>query len=76
MNPEETFCPNRACSARRHGAKAIFACISISETSGTALYRIPKPQQDFGRVVTLLGHGCPVQVIVAAGSLQRRADGL
>jgi hypothetical protein len=45
---------------------------TFSETSGTARYRIKKPPQDFVRVVTLLGHGCPVQAIVAAFELDER----
>jgi transposase-like protein len=86
MNPEETFCPNSACSARGqvgqgnirvHSRKERrYRCMTchktFSETSGTALYGIKKPHQDFIRVVTLLGHGCPVQAIVAAFELDER----
>jgi hypothetical protein len=36
------------------------------------LYGIKKPHRDFVRVVTLLGHGCPVQAIVAAFALDER----
>jgi len=86
MNPEATFCPNSACSARGqvgqgnirvHSLKERrYRCMTcnrtFSETSGTALYRIKKPHQDFMRVVTLLGHGCPMQAIVAAFELDER----
>jgi len=86
MNPQETFCPNSDCSARGQlGQSNIrvhswkerrYRCTAcdktFSETSGTALYRIKKPQQDFVRVVTLLGYGCPVQAIVAAFGLDER----
>jgi transposase-like protein len=86
MNPEETFCPNSACSARGqvgqgnirvHSLKeGRYRCLTcnrtFSETSGTILYRIKKPHQDVIRVVTLLGHGCPVQAIVAAFELDER----
>jgi transposase-like protein len=86
MNPQETFCPNLACSARGqvgqgnirvHSIKERrYRCTSCGqtfrETSGTALYGIKKAPQDFTRVVTLLGHGCPVQAIVAAFELDER----
>jgi transposase-like protein len=86
MNPEATFCPNSACSARGqvgqgnirvHSLKERrYRCMTcnrtFSETSGTALYQIKKPHQDYIRVVTLLGHGCPVQAIVAAFELDER----
>lgn len=86
MNPQERFCPNLACSARGqvgqgnirvHSLKERrYRCTScnqtFSETSGTALYGIKKPQPDFVRVVTLLGHGCPVQAIVVAFELDER----
>lgn len=86
MNPQERFCPNLACSARGqvgqgnirvHSLKdRRYRCTScnqtFSETSGTALYGIKKPHQDFVRVVTLLGHGCPVQAIVAAFEIDER----
>lgn len=86
MNPQATFCPNPACSARGqvgqgnirvHSVKeGRYRCMTchktFSETSGTARYGIKKPPQDFTRVVTLLGHGCPVQAIVAAFGLDER----
>jgi transposase-like protein len=86
MNLQETFCPNLACSARGqigqgnlrvHSPKEQrYRCMTcgktFSETSGTALSGIKKPHPDFGRVVTLLGHGCPVQAIVAAFELDER----
>jgi transposase-like protein len=86
MNPQVTFCPNLACSARGqvgqgnirvHSLKdRRYRCTTchktFSETKGTALYGIKKAQPDFVRVVTLLGHGCPVQAIVAAFELDER----
>lgn len=86
MNPQERFCPNLACSARGqvgqgnirvHSLKERrYRCTTcnqtFSETSGTAVYGIKKSHQDFVRVVTLLGHGCPVQAIVAAFELDAR----
>jgi transposase-like protein len=86
MNPQETCCPNPECSARGqvgqgnirvHSWKERrYRCMTcdktFSETSGTALYGIKKSHQDFTRVVTWLGHGCPVQAIVAAFGLDER----
>jgi transposase-like protein len=86
MNPQATFCPNRACSARGqvgqgnirvHSLKERrYRCMecgqTFSETKGTALYEVRKLHQDFVRVVTLLGHGCPVQAIVAAFDVDER----
>lgn len=86
MNPQEIFCPNLACSARGQVGQGNFVCIdqregryrcttcgqTFRETSGTALYGIKKAHQDFTRMVTLLGHGCPAQAIVAAFELDER----
>lgn len=86
MNPQETFCPNLSCSARGQVGQGNIRVHSIKEgryrcttcgqtfreTSGTALYGIKKSHQDFVRVVTLLGHGCPVQAIVTAFELDER----
>ncbi len=86
MNPQETFCPNSTCSARGQVGQDNIRVHSMKErryrcetcnktfsaTSGTALYGIKKAHQDFTRVVTLLGHGCPVQAIVAAFELDER----
>lgn len=45
---------------------------TFSQTSGTAFYRLKKPQAEFVKVVTLLAYGCPVQAIVAAFEVDER----
>jgi transposase-like protein len=45
---------------------------TFSESKGTSFYRVHKPHELFVWVVTLLAHGCPVQAIVAAFSLDER----
>ena len=80
MDPTTTFCPNRNCPARGqtgqgnigiHSQKEQrFICHecqkTFSATKGTALYRLHTAAETVSLVVTLLAHGCPVQVIVAA----------
>jgi transposase-like protein len=86
MNPHEQFCPNPAChaSGRTDGSNIVihepkrqrYKCTccgrTFSETQGTSVYRLKKPSELFTLVVTLLVHGCPVQAIVAAFSLDAR----
>lgn len=86
MNPQEVFCPNLACSARgqkgqgnirvhsvtEHRYRCLTCNKTFSETRGTAGYGIKKRQSEFVQVITLLGHGCPVQAIVAAFGLDER----
>lgn len=86
MNPQEIFCQNEACSARGqtgrgnikvHSRKERrYRCTTcgktFSETTGTAMYNIKKAPQLFEWVVSLLGHGCPVQAIVATFGLDER----
>ncbi len=86
MNPHEQFCHNRACRAygrkgeghivihsqrgKRYRCKRCRA--TFSATKGTAFYRLHKPRELVLTVVTLLAHGCPLQAIVAAFSLDER----
>ncbi|MGC9458163.1 MAG: transposase, partial [Halothiobacillaceae bacterium] len=86
MNPHTVFCPNSTCSAsgqldqgniRIHSRKEKrYRCTvcgkTFSETAGTAMYGVKKDHETFTCVVTLLGHGCPVQAIVAAYGLDER----
>ena len=84
MNPQIQLCPNPSCQARGqdgeieiHSRKEQrYRCKrcgrTFSETYGTALYRVKKPEQVFVWVVTLLAYGCPVQAIVAAFGLDER----
>lgn len=86
MNPQQQFCPNVGCHAsgrvgggnivihsqkqRRYKCKCCGK--TFSETHGTSLYRVKKASELFVLVVTLLSHGCPVQAIVVAFSLDER----
>ncbi len=86
MNPHERFCHNRDCWAYgRKGEGHIvihshkekrYRCKrcrrTFSQTKGTALYRLHKPQELVFVVLTLLAYGSPVQAIVAAFSLDER----
>lgn len=86
MNPHEQFCHNEKCRAYgREGEGHIvihsqkeqrYQCKrcsrTFSATKGTALYRMHKPKELVFTVITLLAHGCPLQAIVAAFSLDER----
>lgn len=86
MNPREQFCHNRDCRAYgRKGEGHIvihsqkeerYRCkrcrATFSATKGTAFYRVHKSRELVLTVVTLLAHGCPLQAIVAAFSLDER----
>lgn len=86
MNPHEQFCPNVRChaSGRTGGHNIVihsrtqrrYTCTccgkTFSETHGTSVYRLKKSSELFTLVITLLVHGCPVQAIVAAFSLDAR----
>lgn len=86
MDPHAQFCPNLACSARgKVGADNIrihcradqrYYCrlckTRFTETAHTMFFGLHHPQSLVGLVVTLLGHGCPIQAIVVAFGLDER----
>jgi len=86
MNPQEQFCHNQNCWAYgRKGEGHIvihshkekrYRCKrcrhTFSQTKGTALYRLHKPQELVFVVLTLLAYGSPIQAIVAAFGLDER----
>jgi transposase-like protein len=86
MDPRQAFCANPDCSARgRLGQGNVkvhshkerrFRCSACGKTfaatSGTPFFRLHKDQSLFLCVITLLTHGCPLQAIVVAFSLDER----
>ena len=86
MNPQKQFCHNQTCWAYgRKGEEHIvihshkekrYRCKrcrrTFSQTKGTALYRLHKPQELVFVVLTLLAYGSPIQAIVAAFGLDER----
>lgn len=86
MNPQERFCHNRDCWAYgRKGEGHIvihshkekrYRCKrcgrTFTQTKGTALYRLHKPQELLFVVLTLLAYGSPIQAIVAAFDIDER----
>ena len=86
MNPQKQFCHNQNCWAYgRKGEGHIvihshkekrYRCKrcgrTFSQTKGTALYRLHKPQELVFVVLTLLAYGSPIQAIVAAFGLDER----
>ncbi len=86
MNPQKQFCHNQDCWAYgRKGEEHIvihshkekrYRCKrcrrTFSQTKGTALYRLHKPQELVFVVLTLLAYGSPIQAIVAAFGLDER----
>ena len=86
MNPQEQFCHNRDCWAYGRQGEGHIVIHSQKEkrcrckrcgwtfsvTKGTTFYRIHKPRELVLTVLTLLGHGCPLQAIVAAFGLDER----
>src|SRR5512135_1233703 len=87
MDPQDQFCHNPDCPARgqlglgnirMHSKKERrYRCTTcgrtFAETRGTPFYRLKKTADLVTLVLTLLGHGCPLQAIVAA-LRARRAD--
>ena len=80
MDPQTVFCPNTACMASGRSSQGNISVHSqadrrykcsvcgktFAETKGTPFYRAHKDHDEVRLVITLLGHGCPVQAIVAA----------
>jgi transposase-like protein len=86
MDPQAQFCHSPDCPARGqlgldnirvHSRKERrYRCTvcdrTFAETRDTPLYRLKKPVELVTIVLTLLGHGCPLQAIVAAFGLDER----
>jgi transposase-like protein len=86
MDPQTQYCHNPDCPARGqvglgnirvHSRKERrYRCTTCDRTfvatRGTPFYRLETPPETVTIVLTLLGHGCPVQAIVAAFSLDER----
>jgi transposase-like protein len=86
MDPPSQFCHNLDCTARgRLGLGNIlvhsrkeqrYRCSvcgrTFADTRDTPSYRLKKSVDLFTVVIALLGHGCPVQAIVAAYGLDER----
>src|SRR5512142_2120756 len=86
MDPQDPFCHNPDCPARgqlglgnirMHSKKERrYRCTTcgrtFAETRGTPFYRLKKTADLVTLVLTLLGHGCPLQAIVAAFGLDER----
>ena len=86
MDPQTVFCPNPDCPARGqvgegnigiHSQKEHrYCCRVCSQTfaarKGTAFYRLRTAEETVTLVLTLLAHGCPLQAIVVAFSLDER----
>ena len=86
MDPQQVFCHNRECPARGQVAEGNIAVHSrkesryicrvcrqtFSATKGTVFYRLRYWVKVVTQMVTLLGHGCPPQAIVAAFGLDER----
>lgn len=86
LTPAQTFCPNSDCPASGRVAEGNIGVHShkerryschvchktFSATKGTVFYRRQKAVDVMVCVITLLAHGCPIQAIVAAFSLDER----
>src|SRR4051812_22185296 len=86
MDPQTQFCHNPDCAARGrlglgnirvHGRKERrYRCTAcgrtFAATRDTPFYRLKKSADLVTLVITLLGHGCPVQAPVAAFGLDER----
>jgi len=87
MDPRAQFCHHSDCPARGqmgqgnirvHSRKERrYLCTlcgkTFAETKGTPFYRLETSQSWVTLVITLLCHGCPVQVIVAAFGFDERS---
>jgi transposase-like protein len=86
MDPQQVFCPNASCPARgvigegnigihsrKEGRYRCRTCDkTFAATTGTPFYRRQYPAELISQVVSLLGHGCPLQAIVATFELDER----
>jgi transposase-like protein len=86
MDPQARFCHNADCPARGQAglgnirihsrAERRYRCTTcgrtFAETRDTPFYRLKKTGDLVTIVLTLLGHGCPLQAIVAAFGLDER----
>jgi transposase-like protein len=86
MDPQGQFCHNPDCTARGQlglGNISVhsqrdrrYRCTicrrTFAATHDTPFYRLKKSADLVTLVITLLGHGCPVQAIVAAFDLDER----
>jgi transposase-like protein len=86
VDPTTQFCHNLACPLRGqvgHGNIGVqskrerrYRCkvcgTTFSATKGTTYYRLHTAMETVTLVVTLLGHGCPLQAIVAAFGFDER----
>jgi transposase-like protein/IS1 family transposase len=86
MDRTRVFCPNLTCPARgqtnqgniwihsqkEHRYRCTVCGKTFAARTGTALYRLHKPEDLMTRVITLLAHGCPVAAIVVAFTLDER----
>jgi transposase-like protein len=86
MNPQSQFCHNPQCPARgqrgqgnirvHSPAEPRYRCRTcgqtLAATRGTPFYRLHTAVDLVTIVLTLLCHGCPIQVIVAAFDLDER----
>lgn len=86
MNPSAMFCPDASCSMHGQVGQGNIVCHSrqerryrcktcghtFAETKGTPFFRLHHPEELFTLVLALLSHGCPLQAIVFAFSLDER----
>jgi transposase-like protein len=86
MDPQAQFCHNLDCPARGQAglgnirihsrAEHRYRCTTcgrtFAETRGTPFYRLKKTADLVTIVLTLLGHGCPLQAIVVAFGIDER----
>jgi transposase-like protein len=86
MDPQSQFCPHEGCVARgqvgqgnlrvhswlEHRYRCVTCGRTFAATTGTPFYRLQTAAETVSLVVTLLGHGCPLQAIVAAFGFDER----
>jgi transposase-like protein len=86
MNPQTQFCHNPQCPARgqvgqgnirvHSQTEQRYRCITCGQTfaatKGTPFYGLRTTADLVTTVLTLLGHGCPIQALVAAFGLDAR----